>query len=252
MRLNFIFSKAGLPNFRFRLMLAGFHWLAGLFLMSFGALAHAARPMVTDDARIVDPQACQVETWAKRIPGGHEFWALPACNLGGNLEVTLGGARLNDTVGGTGVTVLQAKRIFKPLQADTWGLGLATGVQRRKSGASSPNSNDFYAYVPVTWSFRNDTWFVHLNLGIAHEQALGRTHKTWGIASEAQINERSWLITEVFGQSAPSTQFVQMGLRYWIIPNRVQVDTTYGQRLSTGPTDRSISVGLRLLTPALW
>ena len=27
--------------------------------------AHGARPMVTDDARIVDPKACQVETWVR-------------------------------------------------------------------------------------------------------------------------------------------------------------------------------------------
>ena len=166
--------------------------------------------------------------------------------------MTLGGARLSDAGGGTGVTVLQAKRLFKPLQTDAWGIGLAVGVQRRKSDAAAVSVNDLYAYVPVTWSFRNDSWFAHLNLGLAQDHASGRTHKTWGVASEAQVSERGWLITEVFGQSVPSTQFIQMGLRYWIIPNRVQIDTTYGQRLSAGPTDRSISLGLRLLTPALW
>ena len=40
-----------------------------------------------------------------------------------------------------------------------------------------------------------------------------------------------------------------MGVRYWVIPNRVQVDTTYGNRFGGGG-ERWISVGLRLLSPA--
>ena len=36
--------------------------LALAALLPWGAL-QAARPMVTDDARIVDAQACQVESW---------------------------------------------------------------------------------------------------------------------------------------------------------------------------------------------
>ena len=55
-------------------------------------LAHAARPMNTDDARLVDDKSCQVESWAKRIDGHTEFWAQPACNFTGNLELTVGGA----------------------------------------------------------------------------------------------------------------------------------------------------------------
>ena len=29
--------------------------------------AEAARPMITDDARIVDPKSCQVEAWVRRV-----------------------------------------------------------------------------------------------------------------------------------------------------------------------------------------
>lgn len=54
--------------------------------------AHAARPMITDDVRIVDAKACQLESWVKKNPNGTEIWVLPACNFTGNLELTLGGA----------------------------------------------------------------------------------------------------------------------------------------------------------------
>jgi hypothetical protein len=44
--------------------------------------AHAARPFVTDDARVVDRGGCQIETFYKeqRKYSGSEFWFMPACN----------------------------------------------------------------------------------------------------------------------------------------------------------------------------
>jgi hypothetical protein len=55
--------------------------------------AHAGRPLVTDDAGIVEARACHVESWLQDESGSRAFWALPACNPAGNLELTLGGAR---------------------------------------------------------------------------------------------------------------------------------------------------------------
>ncbi len=52
--------------------------------------AEAARPMLTDDARIVDPKSCQLESWVRDSKHVTEYWALPACNVGENLEVTIG------------------------------------------------------------------------------------------------------------------------------------------------------------------
>jgi hypothetical protein len=62
----------------------------------FGPQAQAARPMVTDDACIVDAKACQLESRVKSNHGSAEYWAQPACNFTGNLEVTLGGARFHE------------------------------------------------------------------------------------------------------------------------------------------------------------
>ena len=60
------------------------------FSLLFAPPAYAARPFVTDDARIVDH--CQVETFYKeqRNYSGSEFWFLPACNPFG-FEITIGG-----------------------------------------------------------------------------------------------------------------------------------------------------------------
>ncbi len=63
-----------------------------LTLFSMGS-AFAARPMITDDARIIDPQSCQLESWGKVSKNTEEYWALPACNPFGFFELTLGGSK---------------------------------------------------------------------------------------------------------------------------------------------------------------
>src|SRR5690349_17123527 len=70
--------------------------------------AFAARPLITDDARIVDAKACQVETWVRHNTDSTEYWALPACNPTGNVELTVGGA-LTRELGETHTTDVQAQ-----------------------------------------------------------------------------------------------------------------------------------------------
>ncbi|UJB67553.1 hypothetical protein YS110_21265 [Acidovorax sp. YS12] len=225
-------------------------FLALAALLPWGA-AQAARPMVTDDARIVDAKACQVESWVKRNQDSTEYWAQPACNFTGNLELSLGGAKGKDD-GGTQTTdiVLQAKTLFKPLEPDGWGWGLAVGNVRHPAIHTGNNLlGDLYAYVPATFSLRNDRVLVHTNVGWLHEREARRHRMTWGLGTEVQWSASTWLIAEVFGQNQ-GKPFYQVGLRYWLVPDHVQVDTTYGNRAGSGAQERWFSIGLRLLSPA--
>lgn len=70
--------------------------LCVLLLIFFCSSAFAARPMLTDDARVVDAKSCQLETWVRENIDSTEYWALPACNFTGNLELTVGGAIAKD------------------------------------------------------------------------------------------------------------------------------------------------------------
>lgn len=215
----------------------------GLFLC---ASVQAARPLNTDDARIVDAKACQVESWVRRNQSSTEYWALPGCNFTGNLELTAGGARTNDaTDTPLSRTVLQGKTIFKPLEKNGWGLGLAAGTVRRVQGVTT--NRDLYAYVPTSLSFADDRLIVHTNVGWLRDQANRRDLATWGVGLERELTPTTWLIAETFGQSSEKPQF-QMGLRQWIVPGHVQIDATYGNRAGGGATERWFSIGLRLLS----
>lgn len=221
-------------------------WLAGSFA---SPTAHAARPMITDDARIVNAKSCQLETWVKSNRDGTEYWALPACNFTGNLELTLGGARgKGDTGTQTTNVVLQGKTLFKTLEPNGWSWGLAVGNVRHPAIHSDRNLiGDLYAYVPASSSFRDDRFVLHTNLGWLHEKESKRHRMTWGVGSETQLGEHTWLIAEAFGQNQ-GKPFYQVGFRHWIVPNHVQIDTIYGNRVGSNTDEQWLSIGLRLLS----
>lgn len=139
------------------------HWAVACWILASGS-ANAARPMNTDDARIVDPKSCQLESWIKHPKGSTEFWVQPACNFTGNLELTMGGAitRANGS-SNTSTQLIQAKTLFKPLEVNGWGLGLAAGLARDPRAGAGRDS-DLYAYVPASFSFLDDKLVMHINV----------------------------------------------------------------------------------------
>jgi len=149
-----------------------------------------------DDARIVDAKACQLETWVKKNPDRTEAWALPACNFTGNLELTLGGA-ITREAGRTQTTdvVMQGKTLFKTMEPNGWGIGLAAGTARH----SLADTRDWYAYVPTSFSFRDDAVVVLTNIGWLREGEARRDRLTWGLGTEIRLVEGTWRIAETFG-----------------------------------------------------
>ena len=211
--------------------------------------AQAARPLITDDARLTDAQACQMESWVHFHRQRSELWALPACNPGGNFELTLGGA-LSRAEGqsNSGAILIQGKTLFKPLESNGFGIGLAAGYATQPGNGQSGSP---YFYVPASFSFADDRLVLHTNIGALHERENNQTRLTWGVGSEIQTTDHLYIIAETYGQDK-GRPFLQMGLRYWIVPNRVQLDTTYGSQIGNLHDERWISIGLRLITPPLF
>jgi hypothetical protein len=229
-------------------------------LMGACAAAHAARPMVTDDANIVDPLSCQLESWVKTSQVSLERWAVPGCNFAWDTEISVGGNAQNAKVeGDSQFWLIQAKKRWKKLEPNSWGLSTALGRVSERPGRSqqlsseslAPSSaQDTYLNVPITWALASDR-FVHLNLGWIHHERLRVSHPTWGLGGEYGLTPRTFAIGEVFGESGAQSK-TQMGLRYWVSPQKLQLDTTYGQPVRGGKEERWISIGLRWLSDPLW
>lgn len=222
-------------------------------VLSAASAAFAARPFVTDDARLTNAGSCQLEAWARFYEHSRELWALPACNPTGNLEFTVGGGvATSDARRTTEDYVLQLKTLFRPLEINGWGWGLGIGTVRHPKINPGPNLlGNTYAYVPVSFSFNDDKLVVHTNVGLLRDRASGENNMTWGIGGEFQASPRLLLIAETFGDHR-NQPYLQIGGRYAIRPNLVQVDTTIGQQLSGPASSRWISLGLRLTPESLF
>ena len=222
-------------------------FLYGLFACP---VAYAARPMMVDDARIVDPKSCQIESYAKINRDSTEYWALPGCNFTGNFELTSGGA-ITRSNGETRTTdfVLQGKTLFKVLEPNGWSMGLVFGnVHHPNIQASRNLIGDLYSYIPASMSLFDDHVVMHANLGWTRHKDIDRHRMTWGVGAEVHLFAgHTWAVAEIFSQNQSRPSY-QVGVRHWIVMNHVQVDATYGNRLVNSTQDHWFTFGLRLLS----
>lgn len=206
----------------------------------------AARPFVTDDARLTNEGQCQLETWSRQYRNSSEFWLLPACNLTGNFEISLGTGLAHDTPNGKSQDyIVQGKTLFRKLKTDDWGWGLALGHVMHPAINPGPNLlGNTYSYIPVSRSFMQDTLIVHMNMGWLKDKATGDNKLTWGLGSELSLSKRVLGIAEAFGDQR-SAPYYQTGFRYAVQPDLFQLDLTFGQQRHGGANNRWISFGLR-------
>lgn len=223
--------------------------IAGALLAVCSFPVLAARPFVVDDARVVDEGACQVESWIKSNPESKEAWALPACNPFG-IELTAGmGFQRSDPANPSQRDYqFQGKTLFRPLETNDWGWGLAVGVVRHADINLRQNLlANRYFYVPISKSFRDDQFVLLTNIGGVDNRDEKRRGLLYGIGGEFYVTPRFMLLGEVYGATG-FDRFSQAGVRYWIIPDHLQVDTTYGFQLNGTDRTEWITIGFRFIT----
>lgn len=210
------------------------------------SISFAARPFVTDDARLTTSGSCQMESWMRVYPDSNELWALPACNPTGNLEFTLGeGIAKPQGEQATTDYVFQAKTLVRPLETNGWGLGLAVGTIRHSEINPGPNMlGNTYAYIPLSLSLNDDKIIVHSNVGWLKDKASGLNSTSWGIGGEFKLRAKLLGISEIYGDNR-GLSYGQVGIRYSVIPDLFQVDATFGHQLSGEGASHWVSFGIR-------
>lgn len=210
------------------------------------SFALAARPFVTDDARLTTGGSCQMESWLRIYPDSNELWALPACNPTGNLEFTFGGGRSKPQgEQATSDYVFQAKTLLRPLETNGWGMGLAVGTIHHPEINPGPNMlGNTYAYIPLSVSLNDDEIILHANLGWLKDKSSGLHSASWGIGGEFKMHAKLLGIAETYGDNR-GMSYGQIGIRYSVIPDLFQLDATVGQQLSGEGNSHWISFGIR-------
>jgi hypothetical protein len=223
--------------------------LAAALSLGLADRAHAGRPMVTDDARILDAKACQLESWIVRFEESTEAWLVPACNPFGGVELAFGGARsYSHGQGEFAHAYAQAKTVLRELETDGWGAGLAVGTFRevhRPAGSGWPG--DMYVNGILSKSFFGDAWVAHVNLGAGYERDNRRAIPTWGFGHEIRVREDFHFLPEMFAADR-GRPFYQMSIRFALTKDFL-LDASIGDRISTGSGERWYSIGFHYQTP---
>jgi len=224
--------------------------VAALAACAHATAAYAARPFVTDDARIVDEGGCQIESFVKRQRNfsENEFWFVPGCTPAGPVELTLGGIKNDNAAEGTSSSVLaQAKTLVRALRPNDYGLAVTLGAARLNPIDPSRRERwSPYLNLIASRSLMDDRMVLHANLGVMRDPADGVRRGTWGLGAEFAVTSRVYAIAEGYGQEGerPSRQF---GLRVWVVPNRFQIDGTLGAQAGPSPARAWTSLGMRIL-----
>jgi hypothetical protein len=203
--------------------------------------------MVVDDASIAGPGQCQVESWTQRTPYQTEYWAMPACNVGGTWELAAGVGRIGPDGPGAAYrsAIVQAKTVFHSLEKNGWGVGLTIASQFRQGDGIA---GDLSVLVPVSVSLLDDRVLVHANAGWLRARASGRDDAFWAAGAEWSVRPRLTLTLETYG-TGRSHGFTQAGVRYTLVPDRLAIDAGLGSRLGRLGAERYVTLGLTLAGP---
>jgi hypothetical protein len=223
--------------------------LVALCLGAYAQSAIAGAPLVTDDASVIEPKSCQFEAWVNTVRGGHDYWAVPACNAFANIELAFGVSGVNPPEEPSSQQfVLQAKTVFAGVE-DVWSFGAVAGIGHDNGPtAEGASSSAYYAKALFTW-FPHKSLELDLNLGASNDFGAG-TILAAGAALQYEFLPRTAAFAEVFRDEKGPGKY-QLGLRHEIVPERFALYASYGNRLGSSSSDSWWAVaGIRINTAA--
>lgn len=188
--------------------------MRGLLLTAAHAAHAAGGHHAVDDASILEPGQCQLETWADRTTDGARSSAHvgPGCRVGPvELSLNLDRVRSADTTTVAGPQVKWATPVSDSLSV---GLAASAALQER-----APRQASRTLLLLGTWQ-PSDSWLVHANAGRDFRPGgLSSTHA--GAAIEWQATPRWSFVAERFREGGGD--YGRTGAR-WSLNDAVNVD----------------------------
>jgi hypothetical protein len=232
-----------------------------LVVVALTAPAHAIRPFITDDARVVGAHLLQLETWMQVDSTQAQHWVLPAFGPTDHIELTLGavhGASYSDGPARYAIAgpLVQGKLLVREAHRNgAPGVALAAGyVSPAGRGGFETAQGAGFLYLALTESIgEHERLLVHANVGLSvggHWMTA-----TGGIGAQVRVIRGFHLVGEVVHGDAYAGDTggaVQGGFRY-IFNDRIQMDGTAGVGI-WGDERRPPwgSLGLRVVSGRLW
>ncbi|MEQ1515456.1 MAG: hypothetical protein ABL931_03090, partial [Usitatibacteraceae bacterium] len=219
--------------------------LGNIFLVAIvsSQTAWCAPPLASDDAAVLGPGECQLETEQRQFRHRKEWDLASACNLFWDTETGIGRTRVAPDAGPRADSVVyQFKKILATPTEGQWSFGIAAATVRALGEQSGTRQNVVNALITKQIG---DT-ALHLNVGAVRDfEAAPDTRKNrfaWALAVEHNATERWTIVGEAFGQRGMPTT-TQAGIRWWALPKHVQLTSSLGAQRGEGRDGRWVSLG---------
>lgn len=215
---------------------------ATLCLTAFPHLAHAGRPMSTDDAGTVGDAHYQIEAWREHTDNQHSTTLAPAFGFG-DFEF---GLEVGKTVAPEALRIrdraLSLKWAPENLALGPLRFGAKAWIARSRETTEEENSTsrENGAIAISSWNI-SETIAAHLNLGFAHNGVERRNERIANVGVSWAIHERVSVFAEALHQQhSPTSQAT--GLRFWLIPEKLGLDLTASRETGVR-NSRTIGIG---------
>lgn len=218
---------------------------AALLLLAASA-SQAGRPLVTEDADVLDQGSCELEGFAARItengaPRTDGWTAQAGCGigLGSQVAVAYSHAR-SDGLSAEALNLIGKTRLVAR-QDGTTGVTLAWAIGgARESGGSF--RHELSQLNLVATRTLAPQWTGHANLGWLRSESQRLNTTTWNLAAEWAAGGGVDLMGEVFGDDR-SKPWYGVGLR-WALSERASLNASHAVHTES-PRARLTTLGFK-------
>ena len=228
--------------------------MCSALLLLLSAPAFAGRPLVTEDAAIIDKGDVEVEAFYRRqtereTPALTGFHLQPSVGIGLKTQLGIGvdysrqyNADFDATKSSGGYSIV-GKTGIKELTDDAYGIAIAYGVDRTRAPGESFRYDNAVINGVVTVPVQQ--WLFHGNLGWTRSRLDAVNSTIWALAAERTgVIGPVDLAVETFGTDHEPA-WVQLAARWVVNKDRLFVDASYGVQTGSSRA-KLLTIGTKL------
>jgi len=205
--------------------------------------AWAGRPLVTEDAGVIDTGNCEIESYIARYnrPYVNLRWMQLGCGIGLNTQISAGAGRETTRPEPATIAAASGKTSLRKLTAEQAGLAIAYSVL---AGNHVDHMRHESTEIKAALTVPRQQWLLHANIGWLRSSS-STTKTTWALALErCNAIGPVDLMGEIFGddRGAPTAQ---IAARWTVIPGRLFLDSSWGAQFNSAKSQQA-SIGLKI------
>lgn len=207
-------------------------------------VAWAGRPLVTEDAGVLDAGACEIESYLARFNHPHLSlqWGQLGCGTGLHTQLNAGVGREKTYPGHVTVAALSGKTALRTLTDERAGIAITYAAY---GGNHVDHLRHEATEIKAVLSVPRDHWLMHANVGWVHTPSSHGDKTIWALALERRGAAGPLdLMGEVFGDDR-GAPWAQLAARWTVIPERLFLDASLGAQFN-GANTRQATLGLKL------